>query len=163
MTSPLQWATSVTELLAIFHDALAVLVPIADRARIRWRDGEAYDDWDSIGSALFENVVVRSIKNSNVQLRQAEFAPYDTLIRSYRRVAFISVEGPAIPRGVRAAFLGFGGLSPSLDQVKWIEVLATGESGGPTPHLAPYGETAFSVVHWEDETPMRTDTITIDL
>jgi hypothetical protein len=152
MTSPLQWATSVTELLAIFHDALAVLVPIADRARIRWRDGEAYDDWDSIGSALFENVVVRSIKNS-----------YDTLIRSYRRVAFISVEGPAIPRGVRAAFLGFGGLSPSLDQVKWIEVLATGESGGPTPHLAPYGETAFSVVHWEDETPMRTDTITIDL
>src|SRR5512143_2384891 len=105
MTRSEQWTTSVSDLLGLFRDALVALVPIAERARIRWRDGEAYDDWDAIASAIFDNLVVRSLNYSDALPQPTQFAGYDTVLPSYRNVTFLSVAGPDIPPGVRAAFI----------------------------------------------------------
>lgn len=56
------WQTNITELMGILCDALTALTPSLDRARIPWRLPDAYDDWDNIASALFENIVINSIR-----------------------------------------------------------------------------------------------------
>ena len=56
------WRTSVTDLLEIFHDSLVALVPQMQRARIGWRNGVAYDDWDEIAETLFGKIVVASLQ-----------------------------------------------------------------------------------------------------
>lgn len=56
------WVTTVDQLMLIFRDALRVLAPHIERARIEWRDGSAYDDWDEIAQVLYEKIVVVSVK-----------------------------------------------------------------------------------------------------
>lgn len=55
------WSTTITELLGTLRQALTVLVPVAEKIRMPWRDGEAYDDWDAIAECLYDNLVVHSI------------------------------------------------------------------------------------------------------
>jgi hypothetical protein len=163
MTSSDRWTTTVTELLGLFREALLALVPIAERAKISWRDGEAYDDWDAIAAALFNNLVVRGLRYGDATLMQSEFTQYDTVLPFYRSVAFISVDGPEIPKGVLAAFVGLAGGSGDFAHVKWTEVLETGESVGPPLRLASYATSTFSVIDLRDATPRKIDTIVIDL
>ena len=44
---------SVVELLSAFRGALIALVPIMDQVGIKWRDEDAYDDWDDIAATLY--------------------------------------------------------------------------------------------------------------
>jgi len=60
-----RWATSVNELVQIFRDGLIALIPMADRAQMRWREPDNYDDWDSIAAAIFESIVLRSLEESS--------------------------------------------------------------------------------------------------
>jgi hypothetical protein len=55
------WRTNIGELLRIFRDAMKALVPQLKRAKIEWRDGAAYDDWDEIAQILYEKIVVSSL------------------------------------------------------------------------------------------------------
>lgn len=57
-----RWTTTVGELVGIFRDALAAVAPILERARVHSDELRSNDDWDEIAQALFENVVVRSIR-----------------------------------------------------------------------------------------------------
>src|SRR5947209_1121998 len=55
------WQTTVDQLMLVFRDALRALVPHVEKAKIEWRDGSAYDDWDEIAQTLYEKIVVASL------------------------------------------------------------------------------------------------------
>jgi hypothetical protein len=57
-----KWTTSTDELLGLFGDAIRALVPIAERAQMRWKEPDAYDDWDQICEAIYRSIVIRSIE-----------------------------------------------------------------------------------------------------
>lgn len=42
------WKTSESELLTIFSGALLAIIPWLEKAKIKWKEGEAYNDWDNI-------------------------------------------------------------------------------------------------------------------
>lgn len=58
------WRTTPGEALALFADALRALVPVAERARMPWREGAAYDDWDRVAAALFKSLVADSLAHA---------------------------------------------------------------------------------------------------
>ena len=60
------WHTDPTELVSIFRRALVALIPVAEAARIPWRDADAYDDWDEIARVLFNQIVLRSLEWAGV-------------------------------------------------------------------------------------------------
>jgi hypothetical protein len=87
------WRTTTSELMQIFREALIVLVPVLDRARIAWRSTEAYDDWDAIAQVLFHNIVVRSVQWSLPEDQHEGFTlpKYGTMYPSYRDLSFVQV------------------------------------------------------------------------
>lgn len=121
--SPL-WNTTVTQLMAILREALAALVPIVEKARLPWQDGHAYDDWDAIAMALYDNIVVRSLKHATQGGRHLVLPQYDTLYPSYGAMDIISVERRGVPEGV---FIGFAGTNPEFSDVKWVPVAPSGQ------------------------------------
>lgn len=48
---------TIQELLLIFREALVSLIPSMEKAKIPWRDPDAYDDWDSIALQIFSSIV----------------------------------------------------------------------------------------------------------
>ena len=50
---------TVTYLVRNFARACRAIVRSLDAARVPWRDGQQYDDFDRIAEALFEGIVVR--------------------------------------------------------------------------------------------------------
>ena len=48
-------------LLESFRQAMVTILPIMDEVGIRWKQHEAYDDWDRIEDALFSSIVLSSI------------------------------------------------------------------------------------------------------
>lgn len=78
------WCGTVNVLLANLRDALSALIPVAERARISWREGEAYDDWDGLASFVYEIIVGRTIAaDANVGPGMLPLAPYDMRLPSY--------------------------------------------------------------------------------
>jgi hypothetical protein len=85
-----QWSVSIDELVGIFADALRALTPIADRARMPWREPNAYDDWDEIARAIYQSFVRSAIENSSDFDPQFPVPAYDQRIGSYDRNSFVS-------------------------------------------------------------------------
>ena len=87
--------TTVKELLLLFRDALRALVPHMERARIAWRDGAAYDDWDAIAQVLYDKIVVASVRWSlpDGEFERCEFPDYNTSYPSYAGKTLILVSG----------------------------------------------------------------------
>lgn len=156
------WSTTLTELLGVLRQALAALVPVAEKARIPWRDGEAYDDWDAIAACLYDNLVVRPISCAAEVEPGITLPKYDMLYPSYRG-AFIQVEGGGVPEGVTAVFVGFGGLSADFGTVKWTRVLPSGEVAEEKIQLSSYDACKFHLVHGEGERRVRLHALTIDM
>lgn len=75
---------TVNVLLANLRDALSALAPVAERAHISWRDGEAYDDWDDLASCVYEILVGRTIAaDASAGPGVLPLAPYDMRLPSY--------------------------------------------------------------------------------
>ena len=90
LTSTHLWPTSVNELTLIFRDALLALIPIADRARMQWREPKNYDDWDSIAQSLFQSIVVSSLAHAGPLQPSYELPKYDVRIANYSENSFLS-------------------------------------------------------------------------
>ena len=58
MTRPL---VPITQLITIFSEALRALRPHVVKAGVLWEDGENYDDWDDVATALYRGIVANSI------------------------------------------------------------------------------------------------------
>lgn len=87
-----RWETTVTDLVLILQGAFRAIVPSLERARIPWREGEAYDDWDAIAEVLFEQVVLRSVRSALPQgdVKSLRFPRYGMLYPDYSEFSFIA-------------------------------------------------------------------------
>jgi hypothetical protein len=157
------WNTTVTELFGILHQALVALVPIAEKARVPWRDGEAYDDWDAIAGCLYDNLVVRAISCAKESAGlDMELPKYDITYPSYEG-AFIQVEGGGIPNGITAVFVGFAGTSPDFVNVKWVRMLHFGNAPEQTVEYSPYDACKFYLVHAKGAERRKVHALTIEI
>lgn len=85
---------SVTDILQNFRRALAAITPMADEAGVKWRDGESYDEWDSVSQALFKSFVVEVIQPSDDDSKKLPFADYDLRYSDYSGLNRIFVKTP---------------------------------------------------------------------
>lgn len=155
-----EWTTSVTELLSFLQQALVALVPIAEKARIPWQDGQAYDDWDAIAGCLYDNLVVKTISCAVESGPDLELPKYDMVYPTYQG-AYIQVEGDGIPPDVIAVFVGFAGTSTTFARVKWVGMHASGEVPEAKPYYAPYDACKFYLVQVKDMEKKKTHALTI--
>jgi len=153
--------TTVAYLLGILRQALTALVPVVEMARMPWRDGEAYDDWDAIAECLYDNLVVRTLVYAREAGMNLELPKYDLVYSSYKGT-FIQVEGPGIPAEVTAVFIGFAGISPDFADVKWIRVLPSGDIVGQEIGYSPFAACRFYLVRRIGNERTRLHTVTID-
>jgi hypothetical protein len=83
------WETSVDELLALFREAMRALIPVAERAHMRWKEHDAYDDWDTICQAIYRSIVIGSIEQADGIGRSMPQPDYDLRTNSYEKNSFI--------------------------------------------------------------------------
>jgi len=87
---PNVWHTSVSETMRLAREAMRVLVPTVEKARIPWREPANYDDWDLIASALYRAIVVLAIENSPEFEQASEVIDYNKRVEDYSSSSFIT-------------------------------------------------------------------------
>ena len=113
------WKTSVTELLVIFRGALLSIIPWIEKAKIRWKEGEAYDDWDNIAEALYNNIVCSSLAGEVASVYT--IAKYNFLYEDYNFVDFIGMECKSNLEK-KFVFMAFQSDSSPFDSIKAAEL-----------------------------------------
>ncbi len=123
------WKTDVTALVGILQQAFQTLVPSLEAAKIPWREGEAYDDWDAIADVLFEQVVVRSIRWSLPadEGERLQTPRYDMIYPDYSAMSFLSLEVESGTSQI-LVFHSFGTTNRPFDTARLV---ALGEGGRP--------------------------------
>lgn len=106
---------SVTELLILFKESLSALIPWIEKVKIRWKEGEAYDDWDNIAEALYKNIVCASLIGE-VAI-DYPLANYNFIYDNYSILDFIEVKSK-VHTDKRMAFISFSSNKYPLDNVK---------------------------------------------
>lgn len=113
------WKTSVTELLLILRGALMAIIPWIEKAKIKWTDEEAYDDWDNIAESLYQNIVCSSLTGEVAS--EYQIAKYNFNYWDYSLMNFIGVRHKDNAEK-KFAFVAFqSNLSP-MDSVKVAEL-----------------------------------------
>jgi hypothetical protein len=110
---------SVNELVAIFRGALLAIIPWIEKAKIKWKEGEAYDDWDNIAESLYNNIVCSSLTGNVAS--EYEIAKYNFYYDDYATTSFILVRSKNNPEK-RFAFVHFQSNSSPMDTVKVAEL-----------------------------------------
>lgn len=89
-----KWKTSIRELLLNYKGALQSLIPWLEKSNIPYWEGEAYDEWDTITSTLYEAIVINSINYSDELKDKNPFPKYDFQYQDYNNLNFILCENP---------------------------------------------------------------------
>jgi len=113
------WKTSVTELLVIFRGALLAIMPWLDKAKIKWKEGEAYDDWDNIAESLYANIVCSSLTGEISS--EYRIAKYNFNYDDYVSINFLEIRDENNYEK-KFAFVAFQSNSYPLDSVKVAEL-----------------------------------------
>ena len=87
-----RWVTSVDELFQIFRAALVALIPIADRARMPWKEPNNHDAWDSIAAAIYKSIVSRSLEESFEWNGFDAIEEYDRRTDRYSKSSFLTTK-----------------------------------------------------------------------
>ncbi len=109
------WSTTLNDLLYIFRNASIAIIPWLEKARIGWKEEEAYDDWDNIVNALYENIVCSSLFGEVSS--EYDIAKYDFTLDSYANVNFILVK-TRTDDGSDLAFVSFLNITTPMDMLK---------------------------------------------
>lgn len=123
------WKTSVTELLVIFRGALLAIIPWLEKAKIKWKEDEAYDDWDNIAESLYANIVCSSLIGEVAT--EYQITKYNFNYDNYSSVNFIEVRNKDNSEK-KFAFVAFQSGSSALDSVKVAELDKTDKVVGYT-------------------------------
>lgn len=113
------WKTSVTELLAIFRGALLSIIPWLEKAKIKWKEGESYDDWDNISESIYMNIVCSSLIGDVAS--EYGIAKYNFDYNDYTPINFIEVRDKDNSEK-KFAFVAFQSNFSPLDSVKVAEL-----------------------------------------
>jgi len=109
------WKTSVNELLTIFRGALTSILPWIEKAKIEWKEGESYDDWDNIASSLYNNIVCSSLMGE--VLDEYSIAEYSFVYENYSDIDFILVMSNNYKNNI-LAFVSFQSIVSPFDCVE---------------------------------------------
>lgn len=113
------WLTTVNELLSIFRGALIALIPWIEKAQIKWKDGEYYDDWDNITESIFNNIVCSSLISEVAS--KYNIARYSFLCLDLSTIDFIQVISKCHP-DKHFAFVSYQSNAFPFDSVKVAEL-----------------------------------------
>ncbi len=152
MSNPGKWTTSVNELMHVFRDSLRSLVPCMERAKIAWREPDAYDDWDDIAQALYENIVVRSIEYSlGPKGRESMVLPeYGMLYPLYDDMSFIELVLGEPRDDQYNVFLDFATADRPFDTARYVVVLAQHLNRTEEPRGAAVESANFAFVKQDE-------------
>ena len=138
------WATSVSELVGLFRDALLALIPVFERAHIPWRDGESYDQWDEVGAVLFDKLVREPLTWALDDGPDLSLLDYDLAVPTWSGRSFVAVRHPMVPGDSTAVLLRFETRLAPLDTV--AVGLIDGQGAGAAEKRVPVDEASFVVV-----------------
>lgn len=113
------WKTTVSELLEIFRGAIIAIIPWVEKAKISWKEGESYDDWDNIVSSLFENIVYASL-TENISDKYS-LPKYDLQYEDYLDRDFILIRSRKFPNN-NFAFISYNTKSSNLSTINAAEL-----------------------------------------
>lgn len=137
---------TITEVMLNFRQALFSLVPSMERVGIPWDRSEAYDEWDTIASTVFDVLVVEVLRWSLPKSLQEEFKlpRYDLLLSNYAGLHAIEVETahPALLSG-RNIFHAFSTLNNPLDAVEVRQISNMGVPNSQELIVCPIEEVRF--------------------
>lgn len=89
---------SITELLTAFRRALVALTPTADAVGVRWKDEDAYDQWDLVENVLFDVYVAAAVRGDVARFGSSQpFAEYGFGRIRYLRGSWFEVLAPQDP------------------------------------------------------------------
>jgi hypothetical protein len=109
------WKTTVKELLQIFKGALTSTVPWLEKAMIEWKGKQAYDDWDNIAEALYNNIVCSSLMGE--VMSEYPIAKYGMIYDDYKDLDFIAVQPHGKYSNETLAFICFDSILCPLDKI----------------------------------------------
>jgi hypothetical protein len=136
------WQTTVTDLIGVLQSSFRALIPSLERAKIPWREGEAYDDWDAIASVLFEQFVLRAIRWSlpPEDAERLQVPRYDMLYPDYSEMSFLArkVESGSPPFDV---FHSLATTTEPFDTVRFIRLDGQSRQLTGTLRSAPFEDT----------------------
>lgn len=119
LVQALREPVTIDAVLANFREALRAVVPMMEGAGIPWKRPDAYDEWDSVATALFESLVVSVLRESLSENDWHDFKipDYDLLLDSYRGMSTLEVEHSSLGAG-RWVFHAFGTKETPFDSVE---------------------------------------------
>lgn len=164
MPHPELWNTTVHDLMLNFRDCLVALIPYMDRAKIPWRDHEAYDQWDEITETLYKHMVVGTVLFAIGDQDELITPRYDMLYPSYGEKSFIAIESTPSPSSTQLVFLSFSTRERPFDHVNYQAVsgpdlLVVGE-----PARMPFEDARFVFMAKKaDGTRQKLTTILVEL
>jgi len=145
------WSPTVTALLENLRDALSALAPIAARAHISWREGEAYDDWDDLATRVYEILVGRPIAaDASGGSGVLPLAPYDMRLQRFAENSSL-----VVPR-VGGTALFFNKLLPGEGDFAAAEALPAMLDGrllDSKPEALPMATTSWMLLRRRSDGP----------
>ncbi|MDB5620618.1 hypothetical protein [Tardiphaga sp.] len=78
--------------MRLFRDALQGLIPTLERARIAWREPDAYHDWDEMSEAVYRSIVIRSLEFAVEVGPFLSIPNYGFSLPTYESNSFVSEE-----------------------------------------------------------------------
>jgi hypothetical protein len=137
---------NATRELLNFQEALISLVAYFDEVRIPWREGEAYDEWDDVATALFTALVAEPVKwdLNPVGSYQFRLPAYDMLSPLVAESHYIAVLNSGLTGSVR--FHSFGTLKTPFDAVNVIVSRPGSDDSLPSLEKCPVLGCTFEVV-----------------
>lgn len=112
------YRATISELFDNFRHALLAILPMADQARINYRDEETHRDWERLAECLFD-VFVRSPIDSDRSATGSELplARYDIDLGDYRTMSWLAIDAASPYRGAVVRFLSQGSPFDTLQVV----------------------------------------------
>jgi len=107
----------VTELVGLFREALLALLPVMERGRIQWREGQSYDPWENIERTLYESIIGSCVENAVPAGSIMVLAPYGLTQPAYSDRSFL-----VSSENKNAALLKFATRSEPFDEATFLEL-----------------------------------------
>ena len=108
------------------QDQLATATPGLERARIPFRDGQAYDQWDAIAAALYRQLVVEPLSWAvRGRAGALQLPPYEFELANYTGMNSLRVTTTttsSLIEGESLAFSGFTSLTSTFDAVRLVRL-----------------------------------------
>jgi hypothetical protein len=100
------YRATVGELFDNFRRALLAILPIADRAKINYRDEETHRDWERLAESMFDAFVRSPIDSDRAAIgRELPLARYDIDVDDYLAISWLASNADSPHRGAVIRFL----------------------------------------------------------